>query len=64
MTLRAHLRLLRDRGMTDVLRRGGGIIPDDGRTGPQGERRGAVFGPGTTIAAVAEFLPPTHRPRD
>jgi len=42
----------------------GGIIPDDD-VGPLKDAGvAAVFGPGTTIATVAEFLRANARPRD
>ena len=56
--------LLRDRGMTDVLVTGGGIIPDDDVPALKESGVAAVFGPGTTIAAVADFLRANARPRD
>ena len=56
--------LLRDRGMTDVLVAAGGIIPDDDVPALKESGGAAVFGPGTTIAAVAEFLRANARPRD
>ncbi len=55
--------LLRDAGLDDVLVVVGGIIPDD----DAGELRTAgvsgIFGPGTTIAEVAEYLRANARPR-
>jgi methylmalonyl-CoA mutase C-terminal domain/subunit len=47
---------LRERGMDDVLVTAGGIIPDDDI--PALEQAGVtrVFGPGTTIREVAEFI--------
>jgi methylmalonyl-CoA mutase, C-terminal domain len=48
--------LLREEGLGDVLVTAGGIIPDDDVPALQeaGVRR--VFGPGTTIREVAEYL--------
>ncbi len=56
--------LMRERGMDDVLVTAGGIIPD--QDVPDLKRAGvaAVFGPGTTIAQVADFLRANVRPRD
>src|SRR5512134_1997273 len=48
-------RLLRDAGLTDVLVVAGGIIPDDDVSALREAGVAAVFGPGTTIASVAEF---------
>ena len=56
--------LLKDNGLDDVLVTVGGIIPDDD-VGPLKDAGvAAVFGPGTTIASVAEFLRANARPRD
>ena len=56
-------KLLRDEGLDDVIVVVGGIIPDD----DAGELRKAgvagIFGPGTTIGEVAEFLRTNARPR-
>jgi len=49
-------RLLRERGMDDVLVTVGGIIPDDDIPALREAGVAAVFGPGTTIREVAEFL--------
>ena len=56
--------LMRDRGMSDVLVTAGGIIPDDDVPALKECGVAAVFGPGTTIAAVAEFLRANVGPRD
>jgi methylmalonyl-CoA mutase, C-terminal domain len=56
--------LLHDRGMTDVLVTAGGIIPDDDVPALKESGVAAVFGPGTTIAEVADFLRANARPRD
>ena len=42
----------------------GGIIPDDDVEALREAGVAAVFGPGTTIASVAEFLRANARPRD
>jgi methylmalonyl-CoA mutase C-terminal domain/subunit len=56
--------LLRDRGMTDVLVTAGGIIPDEDVPALKESGVAAVFGPGTTIGQVADFLRANARPRD
>ncbi len=57
-------RLLREAGLDDVLVTAGGIIPDDDVPALKGFGVAAVFGPGTTIAEVADFLRANARPRD
>ena len=55
--------LMRDRGLDDVLVTVGGIIPDDD-IGPLREAGvSGVFGPGTTIREVADFLRANATPR-
>lgn len=49
-------KLLQEQGQGDVLVTVGGIIPDDDVSALQAAGVAAVFGPGTTIASVAEFL--------
>jgi methylmalonyl-CoA mutase C-terminal domain/subunit len=56
--------LLRDKGMDDVLVTVGGIIPDDDVAPLKDAGVAAVFGPGTTIAEVADFLRANARSRD
>jgi methylmalonyl-CoA mutase C-terminal domain/subunit len=56
-------RLLREAGLDDVLVTAGGIIPDDDVAGLREAGVAAVFGPGTTIGEVAEFLRANARPR-
>jgi methylmalonyl-CoA mutase C-terminal domain/subunit len=41
----------------------GGIIPDDDVVALKKEGVAAVFGPGTTIVEVADFLRTSARPR-
>jgi methylmalonyl-CoA mutase C-terminal domain/subunit len=55
---------LRAEGLRDVLVTAGGIIPDDDipLLRQAGVRR--VFGPGTTIGEVADFIRANVRPRD
>lgn len=57
-------RLLRGSGMDDVLVTVGGIIPDDDIPALTEAGVAAVFGPGTTIASVAEFLRANARRRE
>jgi len=47
---------LREAGMDDVLVVVGGIIPDDDVAALKEQGVAETFGPGTTIAEVAEFL--------
>jgi methylmalonyl-CoA mutase C-terminal domain/subunit len=56
--------LLRERGLDDVLVTAGGIIPDDDIEALREAGVARVFGPGTTIAEVAEFLRTNARPRE
>jgi methylmalonyl-CoA mutase C-terminal domain/subunit len=57
-------RLLQDEGLGEVLVTAGGIIPDDDIPALEEAGVAAVFGPGTTIAEVADFLRANARPRD
>jgi methylmalonyl-CoA mutase C-terminal domain/subunit len=57
-------KLLKDNGLDDVLVTVGGIIPDIDVQPLRDAGVAAVFGPGTTIASVAEFLRAHARPRD
>jgi len=64
MTLLPRIcQLLQQQGQTDVLVTAGGIIPDDDIPALRKAGVSAVFGPGTTIAAVADFLRANVRPR-
>jgi len=56
-------RLLREAGMDDVLVVVGGIIPDVDVPALREAGVSATFGPGTTIAEVAEFLRANAHPR-
>ena len=56
--------LLRARGMDDVLITAGGIIPDEDVPALKEAGVAAVFGPGTTIREVADFVRANARPRD
>ena len=53
-------RLMRERGLDDVLVTAGGIIPDVPALQEAGVA--AIFGPGTTIAEVAEYIRSHVRP--
>ena len=65
MTLLPRIcRLLRERGLDDVLVTAGGIIPDDDVPALKEAGVAQVFGPGTTIGEVAEYLRANARPRD
>jgi methylmalonyl-CoA mutase C-terminal domain/subunit len=55
--------LMREKGMTDVIVAAGGIIPDEDIPGLKEAGVAAVFGPGTTIGEVAEFLRTSCRDR-
>ncbi|HEU5202692.1 MAG TPA: cobalamin B12-binding domain-containing protein [Candidatus Limnocylindrales bacterium] len=57
-------KLLDEQGLRDVLVTVGGIIPDDDIPALKDAGVAEVFGPGTTIAQVAEFLRANARPRD
>jgi methylmalonyl-CoA mutase C-terminal domain/subunit len=57
-------RQLREAGLGDVLVTAGGIIPDDDVATLREAGVAAVFGPGTTIREVAEFLRANVRRRD
>ena len=55
---------LRARGLTDVLVTVGGIIPDDDVPLLKEAGVAEVFGPGTTIREVADFIRANATPRD
>ena len=55
---------LRERGLDDVLVTVGGIIPDDDVPALREAGVAAVFGPGTTIREVADFIRANATPRD
>jgi methylmalonyl-CoA mutase C-terminal domain/subunit len=58
------VRMLREQGLEDVLVTAGGIIPDDDVPALKEAGVAAVFGPGTTIAEVADYLRANARPHD
>jgi methylmalonyl-CoA mutase C-terminal domain/subunit len=55
--------LIRDEGLDDILVVVGGIIPDDDADDLRKAGVAGIFGPGTTIAEVAEYLRANARPR-
>ncbi len=55
---------LRERGMGDVLVTVGGIIPDDDVAELRAAGVAGVFGPGTTIREVADFIRANATPRE
>ena len=55
--------LLREEGLGDILVTAGGIIPDDDIPPLREAGVAEVFGPGTTIGEVAEYLRAHVRPR-
>ena len=55
--------LLQAAGLDDVLVTAGGIIPDDDIPALKAAGVRAVFGPGTTIAEVANYFRANARPR-
>jgi methylmalonyl-CoA mutase, C-terminal domain len=57
-------RSLAEAGLDDVLVTAGGIIPDDDVPALKAAGIAAIFGPGTTIREVADFLRANVRPRD
>jgi methylmalonyl-CoA mutase, C-terminal domain len=57
------VRLLRERGLDDVLVAAGGIIPDADIPALQGAGIAAVFGPGTSIGEIARYFREHVRPK-
>ena len=55
---------LRAQGLTDVLVTAGGIIPDADIPALKEHGVSAVFGPGTTIRQVADYIRANVRPRN
>jgi methylmalonyl-CoA mutase C-terminal domain/subunit len=55
---------LRDQGLDDVLLTAGGIIPDDDIPALQEAGIDRVFGPGTTIREVADYIRGNARKRE
>ncbi len=52
---RVH-RLLRERGLDQVLLVGGGIIPEEDAASLRGDGFARIFGPGTSTAEIADFI--------
>ena len=50
------INLLKERGMTDVLLTGGGIIPEDDMKNLQTLGVGKLFPPGTTTSDIASYI--------
>ena len=64
MTLLPRItKLLREEGLADVLVTAGGIIPDVDIAALAEAGVARVFGPGTTIGEVADYLRANARPR-
>ena len=57
-------KILRESGLEDVMVVLGGIIPDDDAVALRALGVSGIFGPGTTIAEVADFLRANVRARD
>jgi methylmalonyl-CoA mutase C-terminal domain/subunit len=55
--------LMKERGLDDILVTVGGIIPDDDVEPLRAAGVAGVFGPGTTIREVADFLRANATPR-
>jgi len=55
--------LLRTEGMDDVLVTAGGIIPEEDIAALRDAGVAAVFGPGTSIGQIADFMREHARPR-
>jgi len=55
--------LMKQEGLDDVMVVVGGIIPDDDADDLRKAGVSGIFGPGTTIAEVAEYLRANARPR-
>ena len=49
-------RLLREKGVNDVLVIGGGIIPDEDIPSLKEQGISAIFGPGSSIKKIADFI--------
>ena len=50
------IRLMKDKGMNDVLLTGGGIIPEDDMTQLQALGVGKLFAPGATTIEIADYI--------
>ena len=56
--------LMKERGLDDILVTVGGIIPDDDIEALRAAGVAGVFGPGTTIGEVADFIRANATPRE
>ncbi len=50
------MQLMKDKGLTDVLLTGGGIIPDEDMTALQGMGVGKLFAPGTPTSDIDTYI--------
>lgn len=50
------LSLMKEKGMTDVLLTGGGIIPDEDMKALQQQGSGKLFAPGTPTKEIADYI--------
>jgi len=50
------LNLMKEKGMTDVLLTGGGIIPDEDMSALQQQGAGKLFAPGTPTSEIAGYI--------
>ena len=50
------VRLLREKGVSDVLVIGGGIIPDEDIPSLKEQGISAIFGPGSSIRKIADYI--------
>ena len=50
------LRLMKDKGLTDVLLTGGGIIPEDDVQALMNQGVGKLFSPGAPTAEIAQYI--------
>lgn len=50
------MELLKDRGITDILVMGGGIIPEEDLPGLKALGIKAIFGPGTELKTIINFI--------
>ena len=52
----AVMRLIREKGITDVLLTGGGIIPKEDMAALRAMGVGELFGPGTATTAIVDYI--------
>ena len=58
------LRLLKEKGMSDVIVLAGGIIPEVDRQSLLDQGLSAIFGPGTSTQDIVEYIKKTAKKRD